>query len=628
MTVPSQVCREQPIPEPGGPGLSTSAMSFSSEEEDTRMARLDAQSPILYQYLTFDTRLPMARIPTLGYGEALPPSPGFQQLTRPLHWGAARKNTVLALLCVAVFLAAYAAGAYSPAAAAGTEELRTTPLLILLGISTFCLGYGLAPMVLAPVSEIWGRYPIFIASAALFVGCQILTSLVRNPAGLLVARFFVGAGASVFSIIANGVIVDLWEGEERNTPMALFTGFVMAGYSAGPLVASILIRIIDQRSLLWKLIFWHQACADAAILTAFLLVYSESRESVVLAKKAQLLNKWYEELERLGSYGVWVFNADETTPTPPRCSMSASGSSLEGARDLSADDPTNNKRTKFGRLQRVRWLVRRPSVGKVMTTSVLRPFYLLVMDPIVFFFSLWMAFAWGVLYLSFSMLPLLHRKDPHRLIPVYGVMVATSAVGAGASIALQQLFKHPQWREHGDDAVFRYADSRFWTYMRKRFPAEAPEARLYTTCITALFLPLGLLGAFVLPEYTSDYAEPIGIGFAIWGIFSIYLASINYLADAYGTYTSSALASQNFCRNLMGGGFPLLTVVMLTNLGRRGVGAVLGCIAVVLSVTPWVLVLFGKRLRTSSKFATVSKFLHRPLLNLSGYSQIGNLIGF
>ncbi|RDA83374.1 hypothetical protein CP532_4735 [Ophiocordyceps camponoti-leonardi (nom. inval.)] len=602
-----EVCRGQLIREPDGPRLGIPATSFSSEEGcKQEVAIVDAQSPIFYFYLTFDTRLPTAKLSISDRGGALPPCPDFRRLRlmRPIHWSAARKHAVLALSCIAVFLTAYSAGAYSPAAAAGTKELRTTPLVILLGISTFCVGFGLGPMVLAPVSEIWGCYPIFVASAAVFVGSQALTPVVHDVAGLLTARFFAGAGASVFSIIANGVIVDLWDEKDRNTPMALFTGFIMAGYSAGPLVAIVLVRIIDQQSLLWRWIFWHQACLDAAVLTAFLLVYRESRESIVLSKRARLLNEWYEELEGLGSYGVWLPSADKTSTMPRCCSMSASELSLGRTSGLSAE-PTDERTSSLGRVQRVRWLVERPSVGKIMTTSVLRPFYLLVMDPIVFFFSLWIAFSWGVLFLSISVPPLLHQKDPDRSIRVYGAMVVASAVGAGTSIAQQKLFKHPQWRKHRDDACFRYADSRFWSYMRRRFPAEAPEARLYTTCITAFFLPLGLLAAFVLPKYVDGYAEAVGIGFAIWGIFSIYLASLNYLADAYGAYTSSALASQNFCRNLMGGGFPLLTRVMLTTLGRQGMGVILGCVALVLSVTPWVLVLFGKRLRSSSKFATV-----------------------
>jgi hypothetical protein len=142
--------------------------------------------------------------------------------------------------------------------------------------------------------------------------------------------------------------------------------------------------------------------------------------------------------------------------------------------------------------------------------------------------------------------------------------------------------------------------------MRSRFPTDSPEARLYFSCITALFLPAGLFGAFLCPEYMSGYAEAIGLGFAIWGIYSIYLATFNYLADSYHVYASSALAAQNFCRNVLAGIFPLIVNAMFTNLGLKGAGGVLGGIAMLLSVIPWVLLFFGERIRSRSKLAIVS----------------------
>jgi MFS family permease len=54
-------------------------------------------------------------------------------------------------------------------------------------------------MILAPLSEINGRRPVFIASGILFVICQLCTGLTHSYAGMLVVRFFVGVGGSTFS---------------------------------------------------------------------------------------------------------------------------------------------------------------------------------------------------------------------------------------------------------------------------------------------------------------------------------------------------------------------------------------------------------------------------------------------
>jgi MFS family permease len=65
------------------------------------------------------------------------------------------------------------------------------------------LGFAIAPMILAPLSEINGRRPVFIASGILFVICQLCTGITRSYAGMLVVRFFVGVGGSTFSTMGK-----------------------------------------------------------------------------------------------------------------------------------------------------------------------------------------------------------------------------------------------------------------------------------------------------------------------------------------------------------------------------------------------------------------------------------------
>jgi hypothetical protein len=88
------------------------------------------------------------------------------------------------------------------------------------------------------------------------------------------------------------------------------------------------------------------------------------------------------------------------------------------------------------------------------------------------------------------------------------------------------------------------------------------------------------------------------------GIYSIYLATFNYLADTYHRYASSALAAQSFCRNVLGGVFPLCTASMFNHLTFQGAASLLGGLAALLTIVPWVLVLYGPKIRARSKFAS------------------------
>ncbi|UNI24827.1 hypothetical protein JDV02_010543 [Purpureocillium takamizusanense] len=581
---------------------------------------LGADSPIVYFYLDFDSPLPtvppqhhgMGRDPQFGDGrDDLPSCPDLRPYISPLQWGPARKNLLLGLACTVTFMTAYTAGAYSPPADIMAHDLGTTRIAVLVGITIFCLGFASAPMALAPISEIWGRYPVFVVAGVIFVVFQAVCSVMPHIAGMLIARFLVGVGASVFSSVVGGLIADLWDKEERNTPMALFSGAVLAATGAGPLVSTALIDDVADPTLAWKWTFWHQVIVDAALVLAIVLFGSESRASVLLSRKAKVLNSWYEKLERHGVYGLWITQPSEmVVAASARCSIQASAADVSTlppeVKDLSSDESLSAS----GRLLRMRWVVRadeeRPALPQLISLSVRRPFYLLLAEPVVFWFSLWAAFAWGVLYLSFSVVPFLYKTDLDRSSRVFVSMMVAAAVATAVSIVQEHLLKHPQWRTYPEHASFRYSDSRFWAFMRQRFPAEAPEARLYFTCITALMLPAGLFGGFLCPRYMDGYAEAVGLGFATWGIYSIYLATFNYLADTYHIYASSALAAQSFCRNVLGGAFPLVTSAMFTKLGLRGAGGLLGGIATVLTVIPWVLVFWGERIRARSKFAIVS----------------------
>ncbi|KAH6609030.1 major facilitator superfamily domain [Trichoderma cornu-damae] len=592
-----EISRSDHISSPDSPSHNEKELlpSEKLKTEQAEATSLDSSSPISYLYLTFEADLPSPpawQQPSLD-GREPPPCPNLAAYTSPLTWGTTRKSVLLILSCLSTFLTAYTAGAYSPPADIMAKDFGSTRLVVLVGITTFCLGFAFAPMALAPLSEVWGRYPIFIISGTVFVIFQAVCSVLSDAAGMLVSRFLVGTGGSVFSVVVGGVLADLWEKEERNTPMALFSGAVLAGTGAGPLVSSALIETVGSNSRAWKWSFWVQVILDGGLLICLVLFFRESRASVLLSKKAKKLNEWYDELEKHGVYGLWV-----SGELAVMASAASSQTTITGNLNERVAAPA-------ARLRRVRWIVKedeqRASLGQIVLTSVKRPFRLLLTEPVVFCFSLWAAFSWGILYLSFSVVPFLYGANFDLSSRVYVAMMIASAVATVVGIYQEHLLKHSQWKQQEEG--FQYSSSKFWAFMRRRFPAEAPEARLYFTCITALLLPVGLFIAFLGSQGTEGYSKAVGMGLATWGIYSVYLATFNYLADAYHIYASSALAAQSFCRNVLGGSFPLLTSIMFTNLGLKGAGGLLGGIAAGLTVLPWVLLFYGERIRSKSKFA-------------------------
>jgi hypothetical protein len=109
--------------------------------------------------------------------------------------------------------------------------------------------------------------------------------------------------------------------------------------------------------------------------------------------------------------------------------------------------------------------------------------------------------------------------------------------------------------------------------------SSSAEGRLYFVCVESVLLPIGLFWFGWTSFPSVPWIVPtLAVGCATMGIFSIYLATFNYLADTYHRYASSAIAAQSCCRNLLGGVFPLVTNAMFNNLGYPEASSLLGAI--------------------------------------------------
>lgn len=300
------------------------------------------------------------------------------------------------------------------------------------------------------------------------------------------------------------------------------------------------------------------------------IFFRETRGSILLSRKARCLNTWYDEREALGYIGFDM-------PVPSTEKMQS---------------------------QRIRWKVKsdeeRESIVKMITISVYRPFHLLVTEPVVFFFSLWVAFSWAVLYLTFGAIPLVfetsHAFTLQQANAVFASMCIAALLSTILSIYQDRLltsYLHASGKHIQNPSR-----------LRRTIDLSSPEGRLYFACIESVLLPVGLFW-FGWTQFSSiPWIVPaLAVGCATMGIYSIYLATFNYLADTYHRYASSALAAQSFCRNMLGGVFPLVTVAMFNNLTFQGAASLLGGLGALLTCVPWVLVFYGPRIRARSKFA-------------------------
>jgi hypothetical protein len=301
-----------------------------------------------------------------------------------------------------------------------------------------------------------------------------------------------------------------------------------------------------------------QTIVNGIIVFVVIFFVPETRQVVVLRQKARTLNEWHRQCEA-SNHSLSFFLPGGTQHAEKYAS-------------------------------RLRWDIRedvqRQGILQTCLSSVTRPFTLLFRDPVVFTFSLWAAFSWSVLYICLAAVPLVFEDRYQFSLSKADATFASSCIGTILA-TIVGIFQ---------DIVAR----------RRNLLPNTPESRLYFVCVQGLLLPIGLfIFGWTCRSDIHWIAPTIGIGTASAGIFFVYLAVFNYLADAYGQWASSAIAAQSFCRNAMGGCFPLVTQQMYIGMTYQGASSLLGGIAVILSITPWVLVLYGHKIRKRSAFMDV-----------------------
>ena len=88
-----------------------------------------------------------------------------------------------------------------------------------------------------------------------------------------------------------------------------------------------------------------------------------------------------------------------------------------------------------------------------------------------------------------------------------------------------------------------------------------------------------------------------GIACVGLGIYSIFLAAVNYLTDAYEKYAALALSAASLGRNTFAAFLPLASYSLFQNFGYGWAATLLGFIGLALTVVPVVLILKGPEIR-------------------------------
>lgn len=360
-----------------------------------------------------------------------------------------------------------------------------------LGVTTYLLGLAVGSVLFSPLSEIWGRHPVYIVSLIIFTATIIPCALGTSLAEILVLRFFwyqlhslsqklvltmhcsALAGAVMLS---NGpsTVSDVVDEEHR--PLA-FSIWAIAPINApviGPLVGGFVTR-----SLGWRWTNWL-AVICGGISLVMMSCIRETYPPSILRKKAAQRRKQTGDTR-------WWSRYDESL-----------------------------------------------HITDMLRRGISRPFIMTFTEPVLFIWALYMGTTYGIYYLFFVAYPIVFTQDRGWSADVSGLAFMGICIGILSAIAMEPLLRRRTNRQKKDPVIGR----------------PFPEASVFAVCIASILMPLGVLWfawtcvpASIHWVWSLLAGVPYGCGNTL-----VMNYMQNHIAGCYGIYTASAFAGNTFVR--------------------------------------------------------------------------------
>ncbi|KAF8548931.1 MFS general substrate transporter [Imleria badia] len=155
------------------------------------------------------------------------------------------------------------------------EHFQTTDFIATLGVGLFNFGSIFGPLIGGPLSEFYGRRPVYIAASVGFVFFSLAAALSPTMITLLSCRALAGfIGSAVFALY-GGSLADMFSPDERGSLVALFTVVLQGAPTIGPVPSSLLGTIVHWRWLMGCIAVW------AAIITAVVICLPETEANAI-----------------------------------------------------------------------------------------------------------------------------------------------------------------------------------------------------------------------------------------------------------------------------------------------------------------------------------------------------------
>ncbi|KAF4625947.1 hypothetical protein G7Y89_g12215 [Cudoniella acicularis] len=319
-----------------------------------------------------------------------------QDEMNPMNWESGKKWRILAVISLMTFITPLSSSIFAPAVTKVMLEFHSTSsILSEIVISIYVLGFAIGPLIIAPLSEIYGRKPLYLVSCFLFLVFTIACGVSSNLNMLIVFRFFAGCAGSTAPTLGGATIGDMFPREKRGAAMALWGMGPQLGPAVGPIIGGFLAEAKG-----WRWVFWLQVIVASVLLILGCLMLRETYAPVLLDRKTRQLKS-------------------ETGNEELRSSL---------------HDPSSTK--------------------QMFSRAIFRPLKMLLFSPIVSLLSIYTAILFGYLYIFITTFPFVFQTQYHFSIGASGLTYLGLGVGSFLGLIItgktsDMLFKRQTERNGG-----------------------------------------------------------------------------------------------------------------------------------------------------------------------------------
>ena len=153
----------------------------------------------------------------------------------PMNMAKGMKWTITVIMALGTLSVTFSSTAFSGALPQIQEDLHTSLELSVLSVSLFVLGFAIAPMTWAPMSEHFGRQRLYAIMFGLLTVFGAASSGSKSIQTLLVLRFLAGTFGSSSIVNSAGVIADMFVAKERGLAMMVYSSAPFVGPTIGPI---------------------------------------------------------------------------------------------------------------------------------------------------------------------------------------------------------------------------------------------------------------------------------------------------------------------------------------------------------------------------------------------------------